>query len=300
VKSLLLAAATLAALAAPAYAIDCSKASTVIEHGICGNKGLKAADAALGQAYVQIVKAAGGDAEIRAMLVASQKRWLAARDEAFADPKNEHWDDENSWRGKLLHAIRSRTEALAKRSATDPKQFDLIAGALLQRQFAARFTGGAFAGFETECEFLPGSNQSWADDYGCFGTRTYQNHDRVCSVNEDWATYSVYETRTIADVVGGNLKTIATCSVGGFGGAPDCPDAEDSAARWTLQPKDADAGNPAGGAPDGGSAATDSSPLPKIDVEAGLDDGTPWLNACLTDKGYPPADPAGDGSGKTP
>jgi uncharacterized protein YecT (DUF1311 family) len=286
-KSLLLAAATLTALASPAYAIDCGKASTAIEHAICDTRSLKAADAALGQAYAQILKAADGDAEIHAMLVASQKRWLAARDEAFADPKDEHWDDENPWREKLLQAIRSRTEDLGKKSAADPKQFDLVARALQQRQFAARFTGGPFAGFATGCEFLPGSRESWADHYGCFATRSYQNNNRVCSVSEDWATYSVYETRTVADVVDGKLKTVATCSVGGFGEESACPDGSDTAARWNLQPKADESG-----------ASAAPSPL-KVDAEAGgAEDDQPWLRACLTDTGYPAADPASDGSRK--
>ncbi|MGO4722460.1 MULTISPECIES: lysozyme inhibitor LprI family protein [unclassified Inquilinus] len=290
-KSLLLAAATLAALATPAHAIDCRKASTAIEHGICDSQSLKAADAALGQAYGQILKPADGDAEVHAMLVASQKRWLAARDEAFADPKDEHWGDENPWRGKLLNAIRSRTEDLGKKSAADPKQFDLVARVLQQRQFTARFTGGAFAGFATGCEFLPGSRESWADSYGCFGTRSYQNNNRVCSVSEDWATYAVYETRTVADVVDGKLKTVATCSVGGNGDDSACPDADDtsdSGARWNLQPKAGEAG-----------ASAAPPALAKIDAEAGgAEDDQPWLRACLTDTGYPAADPTSDGSRK--
>jgi hypothetical protein len=150
-----------------------------------------------------------------------------------------------------------------------------------------RFTGGAFAGFATDCEFLPGSRESWADHYGCFATRSYQNYNRVCSVSEDWATYSVYETRTVADVVDGKLKTVATCSVGGFSGDSACPDGSDTEARWNLQPK-----------ADKSGASAAPSPL-KVDAEAGgAEDDQPWLRACLTDTGYPAADPASDGSRK--
>jgi uncharacterized protein YecT (DUF1311 family) len=297
-KSLLLAAATLAALASPAYAIDCGKASTAIEHGICGDKDLKAADAALGQAYAQIVKAAAGDAEIHAMLVASQKRWLAARDDTFANPKDDHWTDETPWRGRLLDAIRNRTDDLGRRSATDPKQFDLIERAQAQRQFAAQLTGGTFAGFATDCEFFPDTPGSWADHYECFSTRYYRNNDRVCSAGEDWATYRQYQTRSIAKVVDGKLTPIASCDVNGDSDST-CPDAANDSgtkARWNLQPRVDD------------TASTLPAGLTKLDADAegsmvegepaGTKDDEPWLHACLTDSSYPTADPTSDGSGK--
>jgi uncharacterized protein YecT (DUF1311 family) len=298
-KSLLLAAATLAALASPAHAIDCSKASSAIEHGICGDKGLKAADAALGQAYGQIVKAAAGDAEIHAMLVASQKRWLAARDETFADPKDEHWTDDTPWRGRLLDAIRSRTNALARRSTTDPKQFDLIERAQAQRQFAARLSGGSFAGFETRCDFFPDTPASWADHYECYSTRYYRNADRVCSVGEDWATYRQYQTRSIGRLVDGKLTPVATCDVDGDSDST-CPDASndsDTKARWNLQPKVDDAG-PSTLPPDLSRLDADAAGSMVEGEPAGTKDDEPWLHACLTDSSYPSADPTSDGSRK--
>ena len=286
-KSLLPAAAALLALASPALALDCGKASTRLEHAICGDKTLKAADAAMGQAYAQILKAAAGDAEIRDMLVAGQKRWLAARDQRLAGPEED--EDDAAWRARLLKAMRDRADALGQRSRTDPKQFDLIAMAEAQRRFAAQFTGGPFAGYRTDCDFLPEDGRSAAPDvYGCFAARFYQNRDRVCGVAEDWASGSVSETHSVAEVVNGKLKPVATCTVGGTGGEPPCPDEDrEAGAAWNLQPK-ADA------------AASPASPLPRIDAEAGggPGDDAPWLRACLTDKSFPLADPTGDGSGK--
>lgn len=285
-KSLLLAAAALLALSGPALALDCGKASTRLERAICGDKRLKAADAAMGQAYSQILKAAAGDAEIHEMLVASQRRWLAARDRRLAGPEED--EDDAAWHARLLKAMRDRADALGERSRTDPKRFDLIATAEAQRRFAAQFTGGPFAGYSTDCDFLPSQGLSGAPDtYGCFAARFYQNKDRVCSVAEDWASGSVYETHSVADVVDGRLKTVAICTVGSTGGQPACPDEDrDADARWNVEPR--------------GEAAARS--LPQIDAEAGggPDDDAPWLRACLTDRSYPLADPASDGTPKKP
>jgi len=40
----------------PAFAIDCSRASTEVEKLICGDKDLKSADAALGATYFKLLK----------------------------------------------------------------------------------------------------------------------------------------------------------------------------------------------------------------------------------------------------
>ncbi|TSD84403.1 DUF1311 domain-containing protein [Mycobacterium sp. KBS0706] len=286
-RSLLLAAAALLALSGPAFALDCGKASTTLERAICADKRLKTADTAMGQAYAQILKAAAGDAEIRDMLVASQRRWLAARDRRLAGP--EEGEDDAAWHARLLKAMHDRSDALGLRSRTDPKQFDLIAAAEAQRRFAARFTGGPFAGFSTACDFLPADGRSAsADIYGCFATRFYQNKDRVCGVAEDWASGSVSETHSVAEVVGGTLETVAACAIGGTGDLPLCPDQDQEAeAGWDLKPN-VDAVAAAGS-------------LPRIDAEGGgLDDDASWLRACLTDPGYPQEDPANDGTTKKP
>ena len=75
----LLCLASLYALAAPAYAIDCAKAATAVEKLICSDRKTVAADAELNRAYAAILKQAP-DGDIRAMLAHSQKRWIVARD----------------------------------------------------------------------------------------------------------------------------------------------------------------------------------------------------------------------------
>jgi uncharacterized protein YecT (DUF1311 family) len=292
-RSLLLAAAALLALSSPALALDCGKASTRLEHAICGDKRLKAADAAMGQAYSQILKAAAGDAEIRDMLVASQRRWIAARDKILGDPADWPEDadrDPDTWHDKILTAMRDRTQVLKERSRTEPQQFSLIERAQDQRRFTSQFTGGPFAGFETRCEIFPTRMGSWADYYACFATRHYQNNSRVCSVDEDWATYRTYETRSVADVVDGELKPVASCALDGDTDST-CPDKatrDNPDARWNLQPKaeHARAAAPA---------------LAKLDAEAvGDEERSAWLQTCLTDPGYPTADPTSDGTTKKP
>lgn len=271
-------------LASPAQAIDCRKASTTIDRMICSDARLKKADAAMGAAYAGALKATD-DAEIRAALVASQKRWLTVRDQQLGRLKEDQDPlDTQTWREIVLKALQDRTRDLIPTAAGDPSPPRLIAAALAQRRFAARFTGGPFAGFSTTCDFLPGGGTY---SYGCFATQRYQNDDRVCSLTEDWASGSVSETRSVGRVVDGTLRTIATCSIGG-GDGPDCPGRPSGPpGKWKR--------------PAGVSAGVEkppAQPLPKLDADVWIDDQEPWLPACLTDRGYPPADPAP--GGKTP
>lgn len=267
--------------ALPAHAIDCKKASTPIERRICADKSLRQADAAMGAAYAKTLKASQ-DPEIRAMLLESQKHWLARRDLRL-DQEDETESNGDTPKNNLLGAIEARTADLTELSKTNPKLPRLIEIALKQRQFNAQFTGGPFAGYSADCDFLPSSGDQI---YTCVGTRSYQNKDRVCSVTTDFATSALYVTQTVAEVVDGKLKTIATC--GDDNGNSPCPDGQPSSDRhWTPQPSaSADA--------DGGAGV----PSPKISADLGEDEDSPWLRACLTDKSYPLADPASDGSKK--
>ncbi|WP_448954082.1 lysozyme inhibitor LprI family protein [Labrys neptuniae] len=277
VSTIALAFAAIAAFAAPASAIDCKKASTAIERRICADKSLRRADAALGAAYGKLLKASD-DPQIRTMLVESQKNWLARRDLRLGDDAS----GEDGPGNNLLKAIEARTADLSEASKTDAKLPRLIEIALKQRQFNAQFTGGPFAGYSADCDFLPGGG---AQTYSCMGTRSYQNKDRVCSQTTDFATNALYTTQTVAEVVDGKLKTIATC--GDENGNSPCPDGSASTERrWTLQPAAADTGN------------TADKALPKISADLGEDEDQPWLRACLTDKNYPQADPTSDGSRK--
>ncbi|MDQ0390441.1 hypothetical protein J3R73_000233 [Labrys monachus] len=237
----------------------------------------------MGEAYATILKATV-DAEIRSALVASQKRWLSRRDEQLGQVNENDASGEDS-RGILLQAMQDRTRDLARRSDTDPKLPRLVAIMLEQQKFAAQFTGGAFAGFDTSCDFLPGGGRY---SYGCFAIQHYQNRDRVCTLDQDWASGSVYEKHAVAEVVDGRLKTIATCSIGGDDDNP-CPGAEaqsGQSASWNIHPKvSSGAGNPP------------AHPLPRLDADVNAETDAPWLHACLTDSAYPLADPASGGSG---
>lgn len=274
VHLLAFAVTAIAALPPAAHAIDCARASSPIEHMICGNSALLRADAAMGTAYAAILKAAP-DPEIHAMLVTSQKRWIAARDDAFGhldkvtDGRTGEGFSKAAQRSLVLRATQDRTKDLTAMSDKDPKQLRLIQAALKQRRFAAQFIGGPFAGFDTSCGFLPSNGGDPGYDYACFGTLQYQNSDRICGQTQDWATYRVYTSRTIADVVAGEPKLIATCKEDG------CFDDEAHDTGWNTHPD----------------AASDGIVLPKslrkLDAEVGDEEEEPWLKACLTDKHFP-------------
>lgn len=260
--------------AAAAHAIDCRKAGNRVEHMICADAKLKAADADMGKAYAAVMQQVGNDAELRAMLVRGQKRWIEARDKRFDAPMDfSGAPDAKALPQNLLQAIRQRTQTLGAPGTTDRATPRLLEKASAQRKFLAQFTGGPFAGFETGCDFLPGNRQL---TYGCFSERRYQHQDRVCTLKDDWASGGYDQTRLVGHVVQGRLETVAACG-DGVEGAGTCPDADNAgkpAARWNVQP---------------GLPAAASKALPKLDAEAELDpEDTGWLRACLTDSHYPP------------
>ena len=264
----------LLASAAAAHAIDCRKASTPVERSICADEKLKVADAEMGKAYAAVMQQAGNDADLRAMLVRGQKRWIEARDKRFADPQDfAGAPNGKTLRASLLKAIRQRTKTLSEPNEANRATPRLLETALQQRKFLAQFTGGAFAGFETRCDFLPGGQEL---SYGCFSERRYQNRDRVCTLMDDWASGGIYQTRLVGNVVQGRLETVAACGDGSEVGSP-CPDtvneARKASAGWNLHP---------------GLPAEAPKALPKLDaeVELGAED-TAWLHACLTDRRYP-------------
>jgi uncharacterized protein YecT (DUF1311 family) len=264
--------AGIALLPALAQAMDCKKATSNIEQLICADPRLVTADAAMGKAYTTLLKATN-DTEIRAMLVASQRRWVATRDSSFGDLDNstdgqtgEGFSKEDQ-RNIVLKAMQGRTRQLGELAKSG--QLRLIETALQQRAFAGRFSGGPFAGFSASCDFLPHSGEY---DYACFGTHLYQHHNRVCSVTQDWASGSVYETRAVADVVGGKMKPVATCKPGETECAPQ---------DWSVEPGSLDADTQRTYAQQG------AMTLSKLDAEVVEDDDTQWLQSCLTEPNYP-------------
>lgn len=260
-KRLLVALACLAT--SPAAALDCGKAISSAEKLICSDARLTEADKALGAAYADWLAQAPDD-EMRTMMVASQKRWLQARDEE-AEPNDDPDDEAPKPADVLLDLIGNRTHALKYRTAGVPP---IITQAKDQRAFAARFSGGPFAGYQTSCDALPPDA-----GYACFATRHYQNGSRVCSVDQYWASGTVYVKRYVADVVDGKPKLKASCSYNGDDKA--CPDmfgGED--AGWNTQPKQDD-------------RLYSSAALPKIDGDVEDNEDADWLIPCLTQPDFP-------------
>ncbi|WMD18181.1 lysozyme inhibitor LprI family protein [Achromobacter seleniivolatilans] len=265
----LLCLAGLFALSAPALAIDCKKASSAAEKLICSDKKTVAADAELNRAYAAILKQAP-DSEVRTMLVESQKRWVAARDRALDTLINtpDALSDDQSASDIARELIQNRTaefKETQKKSATPA----IISRAIAQKQFQAQFTGGAFAGYSTSCDVLPRDYVN----YGCFAIRHYQNNDRVCSVDESWASGAVYTKRYVAKVVNGKPEAIASCSFNSEDEA--CSDAEGKT-KWNMSPEQP-------------KHVYTSEPLSKIDGEVFDSDDFAWVKTCLADPVYPPA-----------
>jgi len=259
----------------PAKAIDCARASKRIEKMICGDTKLKAADAALNAAYVAFLRSAP-DRETRDLIIASQRRWLKARDGEFdAAPDQEAGASDGEPRDEaavLLSAIERR-----KNSITGTTYFPGLAAVIKkQRANAAMYTGGPYAGYQTDCWFAPRGFGN--GDYLCLGTETFQNRDRICRSATSWASGHTTEYRTVADVVGSGVRLKATCATGYESTDEPCPEPGLDEGHWNMKP-----------------VATGDTPeftlkgrehLQKYDPDASSM-GEPWLRDCLTDPNYP-------------
>lgn len=287
-KHMLLASLIIGASALPSFAqaMDCAKASSPLELLICADSRLIRADAEMGKAYTAILKSAASDAEIHAMLVASQRRWIAARDHSFGDLDNSVDGQTGEGYSKaaqrmiVLQAIQERTRQLSEVTKGGVSQPRLIRAALEQRKFASAYTGGPFAGFSTSCDFLPHSGEY---SYGCFATHFYQNNNRVCSVTQDWASGSGYETHAVAEIVGGKAQLLATCRLGDN----ECSGADLQKAGWRTHANELD------GDLQRVYEQRGTAPLPALDGEVSEEDQAEWLHSCLTDPHFPNASPAG-------
>ncbi|MET0126232.1 MAG: DUF6393 family protein [Pseudomonas caspiana] len=261
-----------------ARSVDCGKASAEIEHLICADSRLVTADAAMGTAYAAILKSTD-DAGIRSMLIASQRRWIAARDQNLGELR----DSIDGRTGEpytrqaqstiVLNAIQERTRQLGRMSGQPSAKPELVQQAIDQQTFDSGFTGGRFAGSDVACEFVP---QADAYAYGCFGTRFHQNNNRVCSLSQDWASGELYQTRAVAEIIDGKPKLIATCK-------PGIKDCAGGSSGWSAS----------SGVPDADTQRMydqiDKKPLSRLDVE--LDDSEKgdeqWLEQCLKEPGFP-------------
>lgn len=282
-----LATAALCALTAPALAFDCSKATTPVEHQICGNKALRRADEDMSAAYAKLLRAVD-DPEIHAALIESQRRWIKARDSGINDPstlEGSGTDDDStppSWAKVLTGVTQDRTAFLKKTSDGKPA---FVAGALAQRKALGASGTGPLAGFSTSCTFIPDRQHPNDYTYNCFGSMSRQNGDRICVEANDFASYTSQTTRTVVDIVDGRAQTRAKC---GFGndGVKTCPDE-------TIDKAAADGGWDM--TPDTTKAEVPGKPELKLDPEASetVADAD-WMNACLADKSFP-AGAAGKG-----
>ncbi|MGE8658539.1 MAG: lysozyme inhibitor LprI family protein [Achromobacter sp.] len=263
-------------VSASASAINCQKAGNPAEKLICSDRAAVAADAELNRAYAALLKQAP-DAEIRTMLVDSQRRWVAARDlrlEGLAsDPESLPGDKTPA--AVAADLIRARASEFKERSKGDnlPR---MIRVALDQREFRKQFTGGPYSGYDASCDVLPPDYKY----YACFATRHYQNHDRVCSTDEYWATGSVYVQRYVAKVMDNKPVPVASCSYNG--NDENCPGSIADDARWNTGPKVRAATYP-------------SKPLPQVDGEVDDSDDYDWIKACLTDSNFPLSLPTSPG-----
>ena len=257
----LLVLAGLPLVSSPALAFDCAKAASAVEKAICGDRGLRRADEAMGAAYTKLLRSAP-DAGIREMLVASQRRWLQARDQWF--------DVREPGKDGLAGAIKDRTATLA-----DASDKGLVARAQAQRAFLSKYSGGAFAGFNATCDFLPNDRELTSWSYGCAEfTAHAQNGNRVCSIQQTWATFAAYSQRAVSEIVDGKPKAVAYC---------DFSDREDSSCgdsaaqtRWNRNPAEI------------GDYPWPATGLPKLDAEVDLTDEGGWLAECLSAAAYPP------------
>ncbi|CAB3916327.1 lysozyme inhibitor LprI family protein [Achromobacter sp. CF-sbj1-Ac2-l] len=268
----LLCLAGLGVVAAPALAINCQKASTSSEKLICSDRKAVAADGELNRAYAAVLKQAP-DEEIRKMLVDSQRRWIEARDQALnglTDDSDALQDDQTPG-GLAADMILNRVAALKEIRKGD-KLPAMIATALRQREFNKQFTGGPYAGFDVSCDILPPDYKY----YACFATRHYQNNDRICSVEEYWATGSVYVQRYVAKVVDNKPVPVASCSFNG--NDANCPGSIADDAHWNT-------------GPEVHKVDYSSKPLPKVDGEVHDDDEYGWLKSCLSDASFPLSNP---------
>lgn len=251
-----------------ASALDCKSASTGAEKLVCSDAKLRDADKAMSAAYFKLVKKAT-DEDSRAALLASQKRWLKARDDEFEAPAKNDNGEERDDHALMLRILTDRTKGLSASEGGQPQFLAVIAQ---QKKAAASITGGPFSGFDTSCFFAPAGFGDGV--YVCTGTQSYQNNDRVCATSSEWASGQGTETRSISTVSGGQLKPVATCEAGAS--TPACPE---MGARWTLTPDTAPS-----------ASAAKPAALAKYDPDvSGLSlEDTPWLKACLTDPNYPP------------
>lgn len=259
----------------PTLAMHCDQARTELERRICSDARLAAADKSMSRAYFELLHAID-DPSIHASLIQSQRRWLAAREDDLGHLDYGAADEQLDI---IFKATQRRTRDLSARSGGQPV---FVATALKQRALASAYSGGAFAGYQTLCSFIPSQDDRSVYYYSCFGSHAYQNGHRVCSESNDFASYTEVTTRAVGNVENGHLQPVASCSFGGNDSA--CPDDDaDSERSWNTHPTERRfrAGYGEG---------------PRLEVDPDLPDSggdQHWYQRCLTEPSYPQS-PQGD------
>jgi uncharacterized protein len=265
----LIAVASLAPL--PSAAMECARATTPLEKLICGDATLRAQDALLSQTYFKLLKATN-DPESHDLLMASQRRWLK-------NQQAEYKKIEPNDKAMILNAIQDRIFQLGG-GKDAPAKAPIIKRIEDERQFASKFTGGPFGGYEIECWSAP---EGFGDGaYVCVGNQTFQNDNRICRSTIEWASAHETEYRTVAQANGNEAKMIATCSTGYASSDYECPEADEedpTAKKWNRQPTVTDS------IPEL-KVRDDHNPFSKLDPDADKPD-IDWITACLTDPNYP-------------
>lgn len=103
--------------ATPAAAMQCARASTPLEKALCSDGQLAAADGAMAEAYFKLLHAIE-DPSIRSSLIASQRRWLAARESELGALDQADGFHRRTQRSVLLAVTRQRTRDLQARKGT--------------------------------------------------------------------------------------------------------------------------------------------------------------------------------------
>lgn len=260
--------------ATPAAAMQCALASTPLEKTLCSDRQLAAADRAMAEAYFKLLHAID-DPSIRTSLIASQRRWLAARERDLGELDQADGFDRRTQRSVLLAVTRQRTRDLQARKGNQP---EFVVIAQRQRTAASAYSGGPFAGYLASCEFIPDRYDHRKMSYSCFGSHAYQHGHRVCSQDEDFASYTLVTTRAVGRVEKGRLMPVATCAFGG--NDQSCPDADaDQRDAWNTHPTTSQ-------------FQTGYGDGPRLEVDPDLDTGdedSAWLSRCLTAPSYPPS-----------
>ena len=114
------------ALASPAHAFDCSKASSKVEKAICADDTLKAADDAMSKAYGD-VRNLIGDKEKKSLAM-SQKKWLKGRDDRCGG------EEDARLSSCILDQTESRRRLLTAEPETGPGPKTVMVPVFIQQQ----------------------------------------------------------------------------------------------------------------------------------------------------------------------